>query len=180
MSGGEQQRVAIARALANKPALVLADEPTGELDSLTAASIFQLLQDVIREEGVTIITTTHDRLVMEKAQRVLELADGVLQDGAPTFERDRREAVAVALPADAEVTRDEPPEREAEPTPPSGANGGRRLPATNTGVGRRPAAAPVEPPAPDDGPEDDRLRWARPGSRERQIYEPPGPPREPL
>jgi putative ABC transport system ATP-binding protein len=95
LSGGEQQRVAIARALANRPALILADEPTGELDSITAGAIFQLLLDVIAQEGVTIITTTHDRLVMEKAQRVLELADGALQDGAPTFERDRREAIAV-------------------------------------------------------------------------------------
>jgi putative ABC transport system ATP-binding protein len=65
MSGGEQQRVAIARALANRPALILADEPTGELDSTTAETIFQLLLDVVEREGVTIITTTHDRLVME-------------------------------------------------------------------------------------------------------------------
>ena len=95
LSGGEQQRVAIARALANRPALVLADEPTGELDSSTASQIFDLLQDVIEKEGVTIITTTHDRLVMEKAQRVIELADGVLQTGPTYFERDRKQAVAV-------------------------------------------------------------------------------------
>jgi putative ABC transport system ATP-binding protein len=87
--------VAIARALANKPALILADEPTGELDSTTANQIFDLLQDVIAREGVTIITSTHDRLVMEKAQRVIELADGVLQTGPTYFERDRKEAVAV-------------------------------------------------------------------------------------
>ncbi len=78
LSGGEQQRVAIARALANKPAIILADEPTGELDSTTAAQIFQLLVDVVRSENVTILTTTHDRMVMERAQRVLELSDGVL------------------------------------------------------------------------------------------------------
>jgi putative ABC transport system ATP-binding protein len=95
LSGGEQQRVAIARALANKPTLILADEPTGELDSTTANQIFELLQQVIEQEGVTIITTTHDRLVMEKAQRVIELADGVLQTGPTYFERDRKEAVAV-------------------------------------------------------------------------------------
>jgi putative ABC transport system ATP-binding protein len=95
LSGGEQQRVAIARALANKPSLILADEPTGELDSTTANQIFDLLQDVIAREGVTIITTTHDRLVMEKAQRVIELADGVLQTGPSYFEKDRKEAVAV-------------------------------------------------------------------------------------
>jgi putative ABC transport system ATP-binding protein len=95
LSGGEQQRVAIARALANRPSLILADEPTGELDSTTANQIFELLQQVIEREGVTIITTTHDRLVMEKAQRVIELADGVLQTGPTYFERDRKEAVAV-------------------------------------------------------------------------------------
>ncbi len=95
LSGGEQQRVAIARALANRPSLILADEPTGELDSTTANQIFDLLQEVIAREGVTIITTTHDRLVMEKAQRVIELADGVLQTGPTYFERDRKEAVAV-------------------------------------------------------------------------------------
>jgi putative ABC transport system ATP-binding protein len=95
LSGGEQQRVANARALANRPALVLADEPTGELDSTTATQIFQLLLDVIAQEGVTVITTTHDRLVMEKAARVIELADGVLQTGPTYFERDRKQAVAV-------------------------------------------------------------------------------------
>lgn len=95
MSGGEQQRVAIARALANEPALILADEPTGELDSTTAASIFKLLQEVIAQTNVTIITTTHDRLVMEQAKRVLELADGVLQTGETTFQRDRAEAITV-------------------------------------------------------------------------------------
>ena len=95
LSGGEQQRVAIARALANRPSLILADEPTGELDSTTANQIFELLQEVIEREGVTIITTTHDRLVMEKARRVIELADGVLQTGPTYFERDRKEAVAV-------------------------------------------------------------------------------------
>ena len=101
MSGGEQQRVAIARALANRPALILADEPTGELDSTTAEAIFQLLLDVVEREGVTIITTTHDRLVMEKAGRVLELADGMLVTGSTTFEKDRREAIAVPWVPDA-------------------------------------------------------------------------------
>jgi len=95
LSGGEQQRVAIARALANRPALILADEPTGELDSSTATQIFQLLLEVIDQEGVTVITTTHDRLVMEKARRVIELADGELQTGPTYFERDRNQAVAV-------------------------------------------------------------------------------------
>lgn len=81
LSGGEQQRVAIARALASQPTLILADEPTGELDSATATAVFGLLRDLARAEGITIITCTHDRLVMELAQRVEELADGHLVTG---------------------------------------------------------------------------------------------------
>ncbi len=78
LSGGEQQRVAIARALAARPRLILADEPTGELDSATASAVFGLLRDLARVEGITIIACTHDRLVMELAGRVEELADGRL------------------------------------------------------------------------------------------------------
>jgi putative ABC transport system ATP-binding protein len=78
LSGGEQQRVAIARALANKPAIILADEPTGELDSMTATSIFALLVEIVAREHITVLTTTHDRLVMDRAQRIIELSDGAL------------------------------------------------------------------------------------------------------
>ncbi len=78
LSGGEQQRVAIARAIANRPALILADEPTGELDSVTGLTIFRALGEIARREGITILTSTHDRAVMELAGRVEELADGRL------------------------------------------------------------------------------------------------------
>ena len=81
LSGGEQQRVAIARALASEPSLILADEPTGELDSATATAVFSLLRELARAEGITIVTCTHDRLVMEMASRVEELADGRLVTG---------------------------------------------------------------------------------------------------
>ena len=81
LSGGEQQRVAIARALVTEPTLVLADEPTGELDSATATAVFTLIRDICRERGVSIITCTHDRLVMEMASRVEELEDGRLVTG---------------------------------------------------------------------------------------------------
>jgi putative ABC transport system ATP-binding protein len=77
LSGGEQQRVAVARALANEPPLLIADEPTGELDSTTGAQIFQLLRDVAAS-GVTVITATHDPFVIEHVDRVVEMADGVL------------------------------------------------------------------------------------------------------
>ena len=81
LSGGEQQRVAIARALATQPVLMLADEPTGELDSTTATIVFGILRDIARHEGITIITCTHDRLVMELADRVEELANGRIVTG---------------------------------------------------------------------------------------------------
>lgn len=77
LSGGEQQRVAIARAIANRPPLLIADEPTGELDSATGAQIFELLQE-ISAEGTTVITATHDPLMIEHVERVLEMADGEL------------------------------------------------------------------------------------------------------
>ncbi|MCC7365955.1 MAG: ABC transporter ATP-binding protein [Dehalococcoidia bacterium] len=81
LSGGEQQRVAIARALATEPSLILADEPTGDLDSATATVVFSLLRDLARREGLTVVTCTHDRLVMELADRVEELADGQIVTG---------------------------------------------------------------------------------------------------
>jgi len=82
LSGGEQQRVAIARALANRPALLLADEPTGQLDSQTGRSIMQLLRHVILTEGVTAIVATHDPMLIDLADRVIELRDGRIIDGA--------------------------------------------------------------------------------------------------
>jgi putative ABC transport system ATP-binding protein len=81
LSGGEQQRVAIARALANRPRLLLADEPTGQLDSETGHLIMMLLRDVVRTERVTALVATHDPVMLDVADRVLELRDGEL--GAP-------------------------------------------------------------------------------------------------
>jgi putative ABC transport system ATP-binding protein len=80
LSGGEQQRVAIARALANRPELLLADEPTGQLDSQTGRSIMVLLQQVMRTEGVTAIVATHDPTLIDLADRVIELRDGAVVD----------------------------------------------------------------------------------------------------
>jgi putative ABC transport system ATP-binding protein len=78
LSGGEQQRVAIARALANRPRILLADEPTGQLDSETGHVIMLLLRDVVRTEGVTAIVATHDPVMLDVADQVLELRDGEL------------------------------------------------------------------------------------------------------
>jgi putative ABC transport system ATP-binding protein len=76
LSGGEQQRVAIAVALANRPAVLLADEPTGELDSVTSAEIFGLLRQVNAELGATIVVVTHDALVSEQVSRTVSIRDG--------------------------------------------------------------------------------------------------------
>jgi len=76
MSGGQQQRVAVARAIASRPSIVLADEPTANLDSDTAVRLLELMAQLNREDGVTFLFSTHDPLVMEAARRVVRLRDG--------------------------------------------------------------------------------------------------------
>jgi putative ABC transport system ATP-binding protein len=78
LSGGEQQRVALARALVHEPALLLADEPTGNLDEVTAAQIGPLLQELARERGATVLLVTHDRQLAAGADRCLTLREGTL------------------------------------------------------------------------------------------------------
>lgn len=81
LSGGEQQRVAIARALANNPRVLLADEPTGNLDSATGNDILTLLEGLSRDRGLTILLITHDEAVAQRADRTLHMADGQLNAG---------------------------------------------------------------------------------------------------
>ena len=76
LSGGQQQRVAIARAIASNPAVVLADEPTANVDSETAETLLDLMEELNREQGVTFVFSTHDPQVMERARRVVRLVDG--------------------------------------------------------------------------------------------------------
>ncbi|AZP20909.1 ABC transporter ATP-binding protein [Streptomyces aquilus] len=76
LSGGQQQRVAIARALANSPSLLVADEPTGQLDAETGHAVMELLRAVVRSEHVTALVATHDATLLDLADRVLELSDG--------------------------------------------------------------------------------------------------------
>jgi lipoprotein-releasing system ATP-binding protein len=76
MSGGQQQRVAIARSLMNQPKIVLADEPTGNLDSDSTEQIYNLLREINQKLGTTFIIITHDRHIAEKADRIIEIKDG--------------------------------------------------------------------------------------------------------
>ncbi len=87
LSGGEQQRVTIARALINRPAIVLADEPTGELDSQLAVAIIDMMRDIAKESGQTFIVVTHDLMVANETERIIRLQDGrVLSDHRVTAE----------------------------------------------------------------------------------------------
>ena len=79
MSGGQQQRVAIARALVKRPSIILADEPTANLDSKTAREILELMAGLNEREGTTFLFSTHDRLVMEFARRLVSLRDGLVE-----------------------------------------------------------------------------------------------------
>jgi putative ABC transport system ATP-binding protein len=81
LSGGQQQRVAVARALVGSPQLLLADEPTGQLDLETGKQIMRLLQAVVRSEGVTALVATHDAVLVDLADRVVRLEDGQLTEG---------------------------------------------------------------------------------------------------
>ena len=81
LSGGEQQRVAIVRALANKPSIVLADEPTGDLDTKTGAEVMHTLRNLSKSEGATVVIVTHDPIVADLANRVFNMRDGEIVTG---------------------------------------------------------------------------------------------------
>ena len=82
LSGGQQQRVAIARSLINRPAILFADEPTGNLDSHTSEEILQMFKQLNAEEGITIVLVTHDAAVARLARRMIRIHDGVIESGA--------------------------------------------------------------------------------------------------
>ena len=79
LSGGQQQRVAVARSIVHRPIVVLADEPTANLDSKTAESLLELMSDLNKERGVTFLFSSHDPKVLKRAKRVIEISDGVLK-----------------------------------------------------------------------------------------------------
>jgi putative ABC transport system ATP-binding protein len=82
LSGGQQQRVAIARAIVNEPAIIMADEPTGNLDSKVGREIMSLLLNLNRDSGTTLIIVTHDPAIAEQTQRVIRLRDGLLESSS--------------------------------------------------------------------------------------------------
>jgi putative ABC transport system ATP-binding protein len=97
MSGGQQQRVAIARALVNRPAILLADEPTGNLDSRTSVEIMEIFQD-LNEKGLTIVLVTHEQDIAQFAKRILIFRDGKLRSDRPVVNRPRASDVLRTLP----------------------------------------------------------------------------------
>ncbi|MEZ4733848.1 MAG: ABC transporter ATP-binding protein [Caldilineaceae bacterium] len=96
LSGGQQQRVAIARSLTNQPAMILADEPTGNLDTKTSIEIMELFQRLNREQGMTIVFVTHEPEIATYCQRVIYVRDGVVERDE---QRNLQEAASDALPA---------------------------------------------------------------------------------
>ena len=98
MSGGQQQRVAIARALVNRPSILLADEPTGNLDSRTSVEIMEIFQG-LNDRGLTIVLVTHELEVAQFAKRVLVFRDGKIRKDDPVLNRPRAAEVLKTLPS---------------------------------------------------------------------------------
>ena len=96
LSGGQQQRVAIARALVNEPSMILADEPTGNLDSTSTESIIALLQDLNQSDGITIVLVTHEEELASATGRVVRLRDGRIVEDGPV---EQRQVILAANPA---------------------------------------------------------------------------------
>jgi putative ABC transport system ATP-binding protein len=108
LSGGQQQRVAIARALVNRPSILLADEPTGNLDSRTSVEIMDILQRLNLENGLTVVLVTHEPDIAQYAKRILEFRDGKVKKDVQVVNRSIASEVLPTLPAVGEDGDDEP------------------------------------------------------------------------
>jgi len=97
MSGGQQQRVAIARALVNTPSILLADEPTGNLDSRTSVEIMEVFQD-LNDKGLTIVMVTHEPDIAQFAERTIVFKDGTIRKDEAVIDRPKAEDVLETLP----------------------------------------------------------------------------------
>ncbi len=96
LSGGEQQRVAIARALANRPRIILADEPTGDLDTKTGSEVVQIMYDLAKQERAAVVVVTHDPVIAQRADRLLEMRDGrISETGREQVSREKHTIRAV-------------------------------------------------------------------------------------
>jgi len=103
MSGGQQQRVAIARALVNNPSLILADEPTGALDSKTSVEIISVIQRLNMEKGITVVMVTHEKEIANYCRRLINLRDGRIISDTPVLESRDAAADLAALPVEVEA-----------------------------------------------------------------------------
>ena len=105
LSGGEQQRVAIARALANRPRIILADEPTGDLDTQTGSEVVRIMYEVARQEHAAVVVVTHDPIIAQRADRLLEMRDGRISELVHEPVIGQKQAIRVAESAQPEPGR---------------------------------------------------------------------------